>query len=415
MVRDCPKAADYIRQNKCIRVEGRIMLPNGGYIPRGLNGQDISQRIDEAIAADTNRSRATGSNAIIIPGASSNMFEVFPPEEYQVEIEDDELESEMQVLLARVNELTAKKKRTEFEGVFPPQGNQRAGPSRQKAAHPKQVPPAVTGTQPAPTVTTPSITVQPPVPSSSAPHYSTPESAKQPAAPQYHYESPSDSPALAKAAIARVLDTSVTISQRELLALSPDFRKHLKDITTARRVISTTVFSEVDADVLFAGKDGSDSKPLIVAGGLESLRVVNGTIADKHEVECVLDSGSQIVVMRRDVWIKTGLPIRADRALMMESADKGKSLTLGQIENVKVTIGSVEAYLQIQVVEDAPFKVLIGRPFFSFTSCITYDYNDGSQEILLHDPNRNISSRLPTRPRERQTKPSNPPEGSGFP
>ncbi len=83
----------------------------------------------------------------------------------------------------------------------------------------------------------------------------------------------------------------------------------------------------------------------------------------------------------------------------MESANETKSTTLGLLENLKVTFGTIDIYLQVQVVEKAPFDVLLGRPFFAHTSCKTQDYRNGDQHITIRDPNSDQTLTLPTRPR----------------
>ncbi|KDQ09757.1 hypothetical protein BOTBODRAFT_178812 [Botryobasidium botryosum FD-172 SS1] len=46
-VRDCPRAAEYVRDGKCIRdAGGRIVLPNTNMVPRGVGGQTMLERID---------------------------------------------------------------------------------------------------------------------------------------------------------------------------------------------------------------------------------------------------------------------------------------------------------------------------------------------------------------------------------
>ena len=73
--------------------------------------------------------------------------------------------------------------------------------------------------------------------------------------------------------------------------------------------------------------------------------------------------------------------------------------TYGICENLRFTICGVDLWFQVHVVENAPFQVLMGRPFFVYTQCITQDYANGDQEITIECPNTNKSYKLPTRPR----------------
>ncbi|KAG6329363.1 hypothetical protein ID866_9725 [Astraeus odoratus] len=73
---------------------------------------------------------------------------------------------------------------------------------------------------------------------------------------------------------------------------------------------------------------------------------------------------------------------------------------LGIVENVHLKISGMEFKLQIHVVGDTPFDLLLGHPFFSLSSCVTHDQMSGDQSISLTDPNTGIQMLLPTRKRE---------------
>ncbi|KAG6328600.1 hypothetical protein ID866_10491 [Astraeus odoratus] len=89
--------------------------------------------------------------------------------------------------------------------------------------------------------------------------------------------------------------------------------------------------------------------------------------------------------------------------MTLEAANKSKEEMLGIVENMRLKIGGMEFKLQIHVVGDAPFDLLLGHPFFSLASCVTCDQMLGDQSILLMDPNMGIQMLLPTRKRERPT------------
>ena len=64
--------------------------------------------------------------------------------------------------------------------------------------------------------------------------------------------------------------------------------------------------------------------------------------------------------MRHDIWEKLNYPLITNKAMHMESANSSRYQTMGMIENIPVTLGSVTVHLQIQVVNEAPFEVLLG-------------------------------------------------------
>lgn len=201
----------------------------------------------------------------------------------------------------------------------------------------------------------------------------------------------------------RVLDIKIPVSAREILAVSNDARRQVKDLVTSKKV---------SANLLEAGTTDStyriaETSPFDVyeysspsAAPFLPLRVITLNLAPGVTPECILDGGSQIVVMRRDVWEKLRVPITADRAMKMESANSGTTLTLGEIENFPVKIGPVTVHLQIQVVPSAPFEVLLGRPFFDVLNCTEYSRAGGVHEIEIKDPETGTPYVFATQPRQ---------------
>jgi hypothetical protein len=107
--------------------------------------------------------------------------------------------------------------------------------------------------------------------------------------------------------------------------------------------------------------------------------------------------------MRRDVWERLNVPIAANLAMPMESANSSTTMTLGSIQNHPVQLGPITILLQIQVVDDAPFEVLLGRPFFDVISCTEVSSSGGNHEIRVRDPKTDVTYVFATQPRLRKT------------
>jgi len=65
------------------------------------------------------------------------------------------------------------------------------------------------------------------------------------------------------------------------------------------------------------------------------------------EVEAILDDGSQVISIRRDVWEKLKSPIHTNQAMTMESANGSHNRTMGLLPNLRVVIGECDFYLQV--------------------------------------------------------------------
>lgn len=211
----------------------------------------------------------------------------------------------------------------------------------------------------------------------------------------------------------RALDTKVTISTRELLAVSPDVRRHVKDIVTTKK-ISANLVEVLDSDNSSPSLSGVSfpvpQSPAVyvdlvkynngfAAATALPLRVIYPNFGHGVEPECILDGGAQVVVMRRDIWERLRVPISQSMAMSMEAANATMTTTRGLVENHPVQLGPITIRLQIQVVDEAPFEVLLGRPFFDVTSCSEISRPGGHHEIHVKDPSNNKPYVFPTYPR----------------
>ena len=59
------------------------------------------------------------------------------------------------------------------------------------------------------------------------------------------------------------------------------------------------------------------------------------------KVIATVDDGSEIVSIRQDIWERIGLPIRSDKIMIMESANKTRDQTMGLLQDLKINIGGV--------------------------------------------------------------------------
>ena len=110
----------------------------------------------------------------------------------------------------------------------------------------------------------------------------------------------------------------------------------------------------------------------------------------------VLDSGSEIVTMPKQVWEDLGLPVWSDHVMTMSNTNTSTESTLNVVENLHLDFSASEICLQVQVVPRANFDLLLGQPFHCLLSASTEDFLDGSQTITLCDPNSGQAYKLPT-------------------
>ncbi|KAJ7671839.1 hypothetical protein B0H17DRAFT_948053 [Mycena rosella] len=223
--------------------------------------------------------------------------------------------------------------------------------------------------------------------------------------PTFKYQSMMEDPTLLQAVIDRMMNTTITLANRELCAVSSEVRKYYRENSITKRIptVETSMIAieegEPAQEALVLRWEGVEQTRdhILTASPIDLLRVLDILVNDSHTIACTLDQGSEIVAMNRSVWQEIGVSLSPEKVLTMESADSNQSLMAGVVENLKFSIRDIDLLLQVHVVDGAPFDILMGRPFFRFTECHTKDRSDGTQELTLTCPNTGHIITIPTR------------------
>ncbi|KIJ08787.1 hypothetical protein PAXINDRAFT_18096 [Paxillus involutus ATCC 200175] len=300
---------------------------------------------------------------------------------------------------------------------------------------PSQDSPSTSSTKPIPTTSLPttaraSTQQREPVTSEHMPSKpATPAATAQPATTspstlnngQFRYSFPLADSEAPKHALDQVLGMTVPVPLKELLALSPDLRKHMKEAVTGKRVWGNlltqadpeTPDAQADASAHCFELEGRDPEGIAREYGPKLTYSDNGRIVGNHSiplryieativgtgrvVRCVLDTGSEVIAMPKALWETLGLVARPEYLMHMQSVNESSDSTIGVIENLGLDLGVGELYLQVQVIPKAPFHILLGRPFHCLMSATTEDFPDGKQLLTLRDPNTGKRYKIPTR------------------
>ncbi|KIN96108.1 hypothetical protein M404DRAFT_49714, partial [Pisolithus tinctorius Marx 270] len=135
---------------------------------------------------------------------------------------------------------------------------------------------------------------------------------------QYCYSFPLEDKAAPKRIVERVLETSIAMPVKELFAVAPEFRKQFRDITMAKRVTTNeieVVRSDEEEGVQVNELTGRNPQRTAREYGDRVIRGDDGSIVAHHTlplrcieakvpgtdvtINCVLDSGSEIITMPR--------------------------------------------------------------------------------------------------------------------
>jgi len=251
--------------------------------------------------------------------------------------------------------------------------------------------------------------------------------------------------------IKEALKNPVNITTEDLLNISDAARQGLKKWLTKKRVEKMTISlleegaenvihaenlpcepfevlekerSGVPAGSLIVGdpvvqylgslKEGETPKKIVVAQESQGLRAVYPLINGTKELESLLDGGSQIVSMAKDVAIELKIAWDPNITVHMESANKALQETLGLAKNVPFLFGHITIYLQIHIMDKPAYQVLLGRPFDSVTESLVKNEKNGNQKLTLTDPNTGARCTMETHERGKRPSKLEKPENLDF-
>ena len=101
------------------------------------------------------------------------------------------------------------------------------------------------------------------------------------------------------------------------------------------------------------------------------------------EVESLLDPGSQIVSLSREVATALQVMWDPDIVVHMESIREDSWSS----QEYSLCFVPITVYLHVHVIEKVAYKVLLGRPFDTITESVVKNPKDGSQFLTLTDLN----------------------------
>ena len=294
-INNCPHAFEYVNKGKCKRnAEGFMVLPNGERISaRTAPGKNLRERIDNWIAAN-NVNTSTNTNTV-----SSNFVEATELQNQmsytwmEPESEGDDAPNLTEREIEEIGMLesliaSTQKKVDETKKKMVKSGPTTRSSARQEALAPKQPNPAARVTKDVPGIQ--------------------PSGAS---APQFRYHTPIEDATTISRVADQALNASVTLPIKDLLSISPDVRRYIKDQIVTKRV-TTASANALNANAnnveCFMAALPERTDNIIVADHSVNLRVLDLTLNDKVQVEAILDEGSQIVGLRKDIWEKTWSP-----------------------------------------------------------------------------------------------------------
>ncbi|CDO77338.1 hypothetical protein BN946_scf184775.g29 [Trametes cinnabarina] len=253
----------------------------------------------------------------------------------------------------------------------------------------------------------------------------------------YRTQAPIHNPNIAEEIFAHSMKAPViSLLPEELLSITPEVHVKYREAVTPKRVpaMKTVAFAQFteefgedceDADdakpfLLTVTCDGEalepeayilpdpygvnlhdvtpedDSKSLVVAKESHALRSIVRLMANKEYVEGVVDPGCMVITMSEEACHALGLWYDPSTTLCMVSANGKVDSSLGLVCNVPFKVADIVLYLQVHVIHNAAYDLLLGRPFNVLTKSVVKNFNNEDQTITISCPNMGQVATIPT-------------------
>lgn len=465
-IRECEVVAEYTRAGKCKRSQdGRVVLPSGAMVPRSISGAWLRDRIDEYHRQNPGQMAAqmlfeVAATATAPPNdAAGQSYHSYPARHASQYINEN-------VARAYALRRPLPPRPEVVITTRPPRNSGRAGRGENAGgADSEDAPPVQREVEPptgapesstakkgkhvefAPEPTHPYATVPDATYSAVTAPFRT--AARPPAAgrhdPAYTTTTKAYDPHIAKTVYERAMDATITVTQRELLSLSPEVRAQIAEITVKKRMAreqaamvmvedvtdeedetflrsleqaqatqaahmpaafaaaarippaNATIIADPFEAYLREGAVGTKpADPVQVAAESNALRAILPIVDGQDKVEAILDPGCQIVAMSEEVCNALALPYDPVIRLNMVSANGGVDQSLGLARNVPFLVGDITLYLQVHVLRAPAYDILLGRPFDVLTQSVVRNFPDENQTVTILDPNTNKKATVPT-------------------
>jgi len=442
----CKEINRYIEEGKCRKnQEGRIVLSTGAYVPREITGDHLMGRIDEWHKRHPNQlASATLINMVDMRIVQANSKPAPTHSAYQLSTQEriNALEAEMFALKTKKpipqSSVRTRAQAARIEEVIEEEVEE---VELDKARKDKEVEFRTNDSAPAkapehPFRNTRDAAYAPPTTRNVGAQDKSHDSRQ----PAYKTLPPIHDPEIANKVYKRSMEAQITITQRELLSLSPEVRSQVRESITTKRLpikdtpvraqhlyhegdneedeenaniatleafaIPTTQHLPDDAIIIpdpfevylnsLKPDENPDMDRLVVARTSSSIRCIQAFVDNSQKHECILDPGSQVIAMSEEICHTVGLSYDPGLRIRLVSANATLDYTLGLARNVPFQLGKITVYLQVHIVRKPSYGILLGRPFDIVTQSVVRNFANADQTITIFDPNTGRRATIPT-------------------
>ncbi|KAF8228932.1 hypothetical protein L208DRAFT_1484725, partial [Tricholoma matsutake] len=230
--------------------------------------------------------------------------------------------------------------------------------------------------------------------------------------PSYHTQAPIQKDKITEDVFTQLMKTPIiTLTPEELLSLSPKVHMKWKEQVTAHCIQQpkgNNAMNLLHNDIFIIDnpyetyisslRPGEIPEPFIAAKESHSIRSVIMNVNGRNPVESIVDPGSSIIAMSEEVCHELGLAYDPLIHIPLQLANSGIDQSLGLARNIPCEVGSITLYMQIHIIHDPAYDILLGRPFDVLTESMVKNYRNKAQTITIFDLNSTRSCAIPTIP-----------------
>jgi hypothetical protein len=99
--------------------------------------------------------------------------------------------------------------------------------------------------------------------------------------------------------------------------------------------------------------------------------------------------------MLEDVCMELVLIYDPSIVLNMQSVNGEVNRSLGLARNIPMQIGNITLYVQIHIICNLVYDILLGQPFDVLTESVIWNYANEDQTVTILDPNSGQRATLP--------------------
>lgn len=191
----------------------------------------------------------------------------------------------------------------------------------------------------------------------------------------------------------KVLNTPITLAVGELLAVSKEMSQQVQDVIRPKTIKSAET-NDAPAKV-HLGKVAPDMGRPLVASATFLPRTRGQLIKVRMEcdgvpITAIIDTGSQLNIAHKKIWQNVlTRPMDITRRIVMNDANGGEGVLHGFIPEVPLTCGSVVTSANVYVGQQAPFDLLLGRPW-QRGNFVSIDERVDGTYLLFKDKQLNV-------------------------